>query len=61
MKQVVLKSTGEQVYPLGKYADSPLNAPNGYTDVVIPRKGMKNGRKSVCERVRNANLITRKV
>lgn len=61
IKKTVLKSTGEEVQPIGVYGKSALNAPSGYSDVLIPRKGMKNGKKAVIERVKDSNLKSIKV
>lgn len=60
-KKTVLKSTGEEVQPIGVYGKSSLNAPVGYSDVLIPRKGMKNGHKAAIERVRDDSLIQKKI
>ena len=59
-KQVVLKSTGEEVHVYSKAHAPHMNPPHGYTDVLIPRNGMKR-KKAVTERVRNGSLKTLKV
>lgn len=61
IKKTVLASTGEEVHSIDAYGKSSINPPMGYTDVLIPRSGMKNDKKGVIQRVRNDKLKTVKV
>lgn len=61
MTKTTLVSTGEVVQPVAKNQTTSQSAPQGYTDVLIPRQGMKGSRLAVTERVRNSKLKDEKV